>query len=668
MLSTHERQETADRWWRIARRWSRSAVSSVDNKAQSCVVESGLAQKIHARISTRWCGLIIVVIAYIVGARLTWRKWPDVLVDFGIQLYLPWRISNGSVLYRDVMHLAGGPLSQYYHALLFSIFGASYLTIVVSNLTIALALLFLIYRSFLACSDVWTATTISLGVILVFTFNQFSDVGNYNFISPYSHEVWHGTALSIFAVTLLSQWLVEPKTKFAAGAGFCAGLVFMTKPDVFAALMMSFIAALALVVTKDGVKAGSRLIVWALAATLPPVLGFLFYFHRFEDWRASARSVAFAWVPVLGSSVSKEPFYKWCMGLDVPGYHIRAMLIQFVIIAAVIMTCAVWFRREVNTPSKRPVTIGLIALLLALASGIDWVDCGRSLPLLVLVLGILLAIRYHSALRDKSLAGTAAGTSIGGTSRNGRPTVPDVSLVFPLLWCVFAFALLAKLGFYTRIWHYGFVLAMPAFVAAVYLSLWFLPQMLEKYGVRRNLFRATIWLLLLTGFLRLFVQSQVTYHNKNVPVGHGKDVILAFDEKVNPAGPAIQSALDWMEKNVPRQSTLAVLPEGAIVNYLGRWQNPTRYLAWDPAQIAGFGQDNMISAFENNSPDYVMLIHRDSFDYGVKFFGQEEKFGLKLMQWIEANYQPVYLIGNEPLRNSLFGIKILKRVSSKESK
>jgi hypothetical protein len=667
MLSTHERQETADAWWRISRRSSRSAVPSVGSGAQTSGVQSTLTEKIHARISTRWFGLLIVIITYFAGAWLTWRKWPDVLVDFGIQLYLPWSISNGSVLYRDVMHLSGGPLSQYYHALLFSIFGASYLTIVVSNLAIGLALFFLVYRYFLACSDVWTATTISLGVILVFAFNQFSDIGNYNFISPYSHEVWHGTVLSIVAVTFLSRWLVEPKRKFAAGAGFCAGLVFMTKPDVFAALLMAFFAALALVVTKNGVKAASNLVAWALSAALPPVLGFLIYFHRFEDWQTSARSVAFAWVPVLGSSVSNEPFYKWCMGLDVPSYHIRAMLMQFAVVTAVIMTCAIWFRREVNTPTKRLVTVGLIALLVALASGIDWVDCGRSLPLLVLMLGILLAIRYRSALRDKNLADTAERSSIGGASPSVRPTVPDLSLVFPLLWSVFAFGLLAKLGFYTRIWHYGFILAMPAFVAAIYLLLWVLPQTLEKYGVRRNIFRVTIWLLLLTGFLRLFVQSQATYRHKNVPVGHGNDVLLSFDEKVNPAGPAIQSALDWMEKNIPRQSTLAVLPEGAIVNYLGRWHNPTRYLAWDPAQIAGFGQDNMISAFENNSPEYVMLIHRDSFDYGVKLFGQEEKFGLKLMQWIEANYQPVYLIGHEPLRNSLFGIKILKRVSSKES-
>jgi hypothetical protein len=53
----------------------------------------------------------------------TWRKWGDMLVDFGVQLYLPWRLSTGTVLYRDVAYLTGGPLSQYYHALLFQIFG-----------------------------------------------------------------------------------------------------------------------------------------------------------------------------------------------------------------------------------------------------------------------------------------------------------------------------------------------------------------------------------------------------------------------------------------------------------------------------------------------------------------------------------------------------------------
>src|SRR5882724_4177983 len=85
-------------------------------------------------------GLVIILFAYAVGAWLTWRKWPDLLVDFGAQLYLPWRISEGSVLYRDVMYLTGGPLSQYYHAALFKVFGVSFLTLIVSNLAIGLGL------------------------------------------------------------------------------------------------------------------------------------------------------------------------------------------------------------------------------------------------------------------------------------------------------------------------------------------------------------------------------------------------------------------------------------------------------------------------------------------------------------------------------------------------
>src|SRR4051794_13788661 len=99
-------------------------------------------------LSRQWWGLIIVAITFLAAAALTWRKWPDCLIDFGLQLYLPWKISTGSVLYRDVMYLTGGPLSQHYDALLFKIFGVSLLALILSNLLIVAGLLVLIYRRF----------------------------------------------------------------------------------------------------------------------------------------------------------------------------------------------------------------------------------------------------------------------------------------------------------------------------------------------------------------------------------------------------------------------------------------------------------------------------------------------------------------------------------------
>src|SRR5436190_24384070 len=143
----------------------------------------------------QWLPLCSIGLAFVIATVLTWRKWPDPLTDFGAQLYLPWQLSSDSLLYGDAKYLTGGPLSQYYHALLFRVFGVSLLTIVFSNLAITAAFIGLLYRRFLSASDAWTAATICLAIVLVFAFNQYSDIANFNFITPYCHEVWHDVVL-----------------------------------------------------------------------------------------------------------------------------------------------------------------------------------------------------------------------------------------------------------------------------------------------------------------------------------------------------------------------------------------------------------------------------------------------------------------------------------------
>src|ERR1700690_1423213 len=113
---------------------------------------------------SRWAGLMLVAVVFVLAAALSWRRWPDVLVDFGIQLYLPWRISEGDVLYRDMMYLTGGPLSQYFNALLFKIFGVSFRTLIFANLAITAGVVVLVYRRFLAAADRVTAAMIFFAI------------------------------------------------------------------------------------------------------------------------------------------------------------------------------------------------------------------------------------------------------------------------------------------------------------------------------------------------------------------------------------------------------------------------------------------------------------------------------------------------------------------------
>lgn len=600
--------------------------------------------------STRshWPGLALVGGVFVLAAALSWRRWPDILVDFGIQLYLPWRISEGEVLYRDVAYLTGGPLSQYFNALLFKIFGVSFRTLIFANLAITAGMLILIYRRFLAAADQLTATLIGLGIVLVFVFQHGLLISNYNYVTPYCSEVFHGLMLAIVVVMWLSDWVVTKRIKFAVAAGFGSGLVFLTKPDVFLAVLVCAAAAWAAAgfSHRQTARAAKSLGAFLLAG-LVPLLVFFALFLRVENWRASAGAVVSGWLPLWHTSITRDPFYQWCLGLDMSFLHLERMVEHFAFIVVIVAIYALAFRRGMESPGKRRwwfrvVCPLLIAPLLFFAVVSNWFDCGRSLPLLALCAGGLLVFNYRQT-------GTGPAT------------------VFPLLWMVFGLALMSKLGVYPRIWHYGFALAMPAFVGAVYLFVWLLPLLLEqKYRVNARLFRATICLVLLIGFVRLFLRSESFYYHKDTPVGNHGDKIMAYNPARDPFHGNVEIALSWIEKNVPPAATLAVLPEGAMINYLSRRVNPTPFLTWVPPVMAVFGQTNMTAAFKKNSPDYVVIIARNTSEFGVGLFGYDPRYGADVRQWIDNHYDQVYPVPDAVVKSpdgkpSFHRLQILKR-------
>ncbi len=598
-----------------------------------------------------------MAIVFVLAAALTWRKWPDLIVDFGTQLYIPWRISTGAVLYRDLFYIGGGPFSEYFNALLFKIFGASLLTLVAANLIFVAATLALIYRRFLEATDVLTATTICLGIVLVFAFNQYTLTGNYNYITPYAHEALHGLLLSILAISLLSDCATKLRLRFAIAAGFCAGLVFLTKPDIFFALAVSVAAgfilfALTMNMSSERGSAyrgsqsrgpaafAAKSLAVFIAAALLPALSFFLLFLRVESWHESFRSVIFGWLPLFQPGVVKNPFYQWCLGFDEPGFRLEQIAIKSIAVFFIVTFYAIALKRVVHLKSERIqspfiVYLLLISPLVLGAASFDWRSCGATLPFLSLAACVLICRNYKRL------------------SARQEP-------VFPLLWSVFGLVMLSKMGLFPRIWHYGFVLGMPAFVGAIYLLLWLLPNLLaEKFAVPRRYFCATICIPLFIGFGSLFYQSQLIYADKNVPVGPGADRILAFGPP-SQTGMDVSQAIDWIQNNIPTHATLAVLPEGVMLNFLTRRVNSTPCLSWEPVILDALGPQTMTAAFEQSPPDYIFLVERDSSEFGAGYFGSPG-FAADIMQWVRQNYQPVRLIGNEPLKNGKFGIEILKR-------
>ncbi len=75
----------------------------------------------------------VLVAAGLLMMSISWLKWPDLVIDFGEQAYIAWRLSEGAVLYRDIIYFYG-PLSSYVHALLFKLFGPQLIVLIIFNL------------------------------------------------------------------------------------------------------------------------------------------------------------------------------------------------------------------------------------------------------------------------------------------------------------------------------------------------------------------------------------------------------------------------------------------------------------------------------------------------------------------------------------------------------
>ena len=583
--------------------------ASVHEKANPGAVRSGFS-----------LGAAVVAACFIILAAQTWRKWGDMLADFGVQLYVPWKLSTGGELYRDVAYLTGGPLSQYYHAWLFRIFGVSLLTIVISNLVILALLVAAIYVGFYRNSDTWTAAVAGLAFVLVFAFQHCTPYGTFNYVSPYSHELVHGLALSVAVLWFLSCWLRRENIWMAFLAGLGCGFVLLTKPEVFLALALTVVVSVLLFwQTKRKPALLARALAAMTAGGILPALTFWVYFMQHESFRQSVLYVLWAWTAVLTNSAPQNNLYRWCLGLDTPARHLKMILIQSLGLTAFLGVYAALFRMKLSGLAGKFVFVLAIAVSAYLALSNDWLKCGYCLP---------------------SLCLASFGLFLWQAKQAGLNQIPPL----PFLWSIFSLLLLAKLGLFPRVWHYGFVLAMPAFMTAIYFLLWQLPSVLGRLGVQPEYFRATISLGLLIGFTQLWQDSQFAYGERTEMVGKAGDRMLVAKGGTHGAT-TLGRVAEWIETNTPAASTLAVLPDGAMLNYLARRTNPTGYLRWNPTECTLFGQDNMTSAFVRTRPDYIILIQYEVEGFKIKAFGQEASNGLALKQWIDAHYQPVYQTG-----------------------
>jgi len=558
----------------------------------------------------------------------TWRSWPDVLIDFGRELYVPWQLASGKTLYADIAYF-NGPLSPYINTLAFKLFGVGLSTLIWTNVAVLMAIVLSLYAAVRGMSDDVTAAIACTVFLPLFAFQNGG--GSYNYIAPYSHEMTHGILLALAALLALQRWRGERSLWWVALSGIIVGLECLTKPEIL--LAGSSAAGLALAAhmwnrrfTRRRIASG----VFAFTSGALVVPSAVFALLAVRMPAATAwRGITSAWPGAVVLEVSRLRFYTHRLGVDTPAINLVRMLLSTAILAgtfASVMAIA-WV-------TKRGRAVALVVFVVvaigasALAAGELWLEFSRCLPVVVVVIAI------------------GAIVHLGRNRGDPRP-------VTVLAFSALSLVLLGKMLLNARLYNYGFVLAMPATILLATLLFGWIPSWLGCRGKNSSVFRrASTALLAGLLFFHLGAIARAN-HVKRFQVGGGRDAFRADGR-----GLFVQQALDWLRSSSHR--SLAVLPEGVMINYLARLENPTPYVNFMPPELILFGEEKMVGAFRAHPPDVILVVHKDTTEYGLPLFGKD--YGRDLFRWIADNYRVVRVFGEPPLRKQTrFGIAVLGR-------
>ncbi|MCP4037231.1 MAG: hypothetical protein GY733_09870 [bacterium] len=579
----------------------------------------------------KWIRAVGPIAIFVLGALALARAWPygpDVQVDFGRELYVPWRVAEGDRLYADLAHFSG-PLSVAWHALLFLLFGASLAVIKISNAIVAALIAALVYLLALRHADRWGAVAATLFFVGALAFGQLQPIGNYDYLTPYAHELTHGIALSLLALLVY----LRGGTNAAWGCGVLLGLVFLTKIEVFTALG----AALGLGLVLRGFlgNAPDPRRDWircalAFVATVAVAWGLLAVHAGPSHATAGLLD---PWRNVFATDVANLTYYRWVMGtLDLPAslLAIGYGAILYAAIAAMIGLTA-WATPKLASGWRLPAGLILIAILLAAGPMLPPAWATHAIRPLPLVLWGVFGFCLIRVFRTR-----------------------EARLADSLVLLAFAIVLPLKMLLNAKLAHYGFALYLPAMVAGVGLVFSVLPG---GFDSRREVVLACrVWGVALLALLALDMnaRTEVQLERRSAVVGKGGDAFLSDFR-----GDNVNQTLDFLA-GLPAQTTLAALPEGIMLNYLARRVNPTRYVNFMPPEFSMYGGDAILDAFRENPPDVLLFVHKRTGLYGAPFFGRD--YGRALHGWATANYDPVATFGEMPFdEGTRFGITVLER-------
>jgi len=521
-------------------------------------------------------------------------KWGHAIVDSGREWIVPECLARGEMLYRDVVYWFG-PLTPYFHALLFRLFGSSFQTLMLAGVLASIAVLaalFIALRRVTGRAEAVLGTALAIPVLIFMP-------GSGGAILGMGYRIWHAAAFTLLAVSIA----VRPfRWTRAAGAGCLCALAFLCRTEWGLAAMGGVAVAVA---------ARERFRSSFLRDTLIAGLAFV----------VLGGGVIAMFVGLAGANAVLRDGHVLLTGLPPETRHFLLNVSGFRDPVGgslrLLFSAAVW--------------AGFFLLLdVAAAWKEDRSRLRRRLPWIAGIAVTLIA--YHDYAGTVRMVFMSGSPLIGllavflGVRRKGRP--------FPAALCGFG-ALAVVLSYRKFFSIEDFPYVAPPLLFVIVSGLGILHELVVSERIRATRLRLRRWLALVVASLIFlsFADRIVSYAADDRVILPGTGGMLSAD--AGTAG-SLWLLSERIRERTREQDGLVVFPEGEVLNAISGRRNLLRHKLYLPGYLTSDNENEILAELGRTLPGAIVIVNRSTAMYGRAVFGVN--YAKNLMAWIEENY------------------------------
>jgi len=582
---------------------------------------------------------LISALSFLYLLKLSWLKWGDLIVDVGREMYVPFELSAGKLLYRDVSYLYG-PFSPYFNAALFKILGTHLRSLIASGIISVILTCLIIYKIARTFLDRFLSTFAVLTFLFVFAFGQYVYFGNYNFILPYSYPAIHGILFSLAALYFFYRSLFKIPRYMPICPAFVA-LTFLCRIEIAFMLTLSIALALVIYGLSGRRPSGEMLRNFLIYVVLPVTCAVLIYalFFISSSGIIQKSNLFDIWLKNINTD---SPFVQRLSGIsDIAGNTLIMLKVFLYYLALYIffgiagLSMEYFYRR--NSRFKKAalsLTAGFIYLGLSFVFFKKFFSYDlqyRCLPLICL-LAILISLWKYIKMKEKA------------------------EYLFMLTLSAFSLFLASRMLFSVWAGHYGFYLLVPGMLIYYIFFFKIVAAGINPALGRRFFKLGFLWISILF-IISHFNISKFCYLQRTLKVSSARGNLYVFN---NERERRCKELIEFLNTQTGKGESLVVFPEGLTINFLSGRENPLYYYIYLPMDLAKPGvSESIISQMKDKHVDYVALLQRDTTEYGYAVFGRD--YGERIWEYILENYTLHKQFGPFPFTTQDFGIALFRR-------